>query len=107
MCLHAAPVGKYDYWRAKSSDRKSEINHVIVDTCKCALCVCSNTLVHGEHIGTMQPGKALATALIIGSGLWLFGSPVLSALGISATAFLFLGGWKFIKQLKTFPRDIR
>ena len=54
----------------------------------------------------MQPGKALATGLIIGSGLWLFGSPILSVLGISATAFLFLGGWKFIKQLKTFPRDI-
>lgn len=63
--------------------------------------------MHRGQIETMQPGKALATGLIVGSGLWLFGSPILSVLGISATAFLFLGGWKFIKQLKTFPRDVR
>ena len=55
----------------------------------------------------MQPGKALATGAIIGSGLWLLGTPVLNVLGISAGAFLFLGGWKFVKQLQTFPRDFR
>ena len=52
----------------------------------------------------MQPGKALATGAIIGSGL---GTPILSILGISASAFLLLGGWKFMKQLQTFPRDLR
>ena len=55
----------------------------------------------------MQPKKALATGFIIGSGLWLFGTPVLSVVAISASAFLFLGGWKFMKQLKTLPRDVR
>ena len=55
----------------------------------------------------MQPGKALATGAIIGSGLWLFGTPILSVLGISAGAFLLLGGWRFMKQLQTFPRDFR
>ena len=55
----------------------------------------------------LGPGKALATGAIIGSGLWLFGTPILSALGISVSAFLLLGGWKFIKKLQTFPRDFR
>ena len=55
----------------------------------------------------MQPGKALATGAIIGSGLWLFGTPILSVLGISASAFLLLGEWRFMKQLQTFPRDLR
>ena len=55
----------------------------------------------------MQPGKALATGTIIGSGLWLFGTPILSVLGISASVFLLLGGWRFMKQLRTLPRDLR
>lgn len=55
----------------------------------------------------MQPGKALTTGAIIGSGLWLFGTPVLSVLGISVSAFLLLGGWKFMRKLQTFPRDFR
>ena len=55
----------------------------------------------------MQPGKALAIGAIIGSALWLFGTQILSALGISVSAFLLLGGWRFMKQLQTFPRDFR
>ena len=54
-----------------------------------------------------EPAKALATGAIIGSGFWLFGAPFLSGLGISIGAFLLLGGWKFMKQLQTFPRDFR
>ena len=55
----------------------------------------------------LEPGKALATGAIIGSGLWLFDTPILSVFGISIGAFLLLGGWKFMKRLQTFPRDLR
>lgn len=56
----------------------------------------------------MHPGKALVTGAIVGSGLWLFGTPALSALGIFVGAFLLSGGWKFMKLLfQTFPRDFR
>ena len=55
----------------------------------------------------LEPGKALVTGVMIGFGLWLFGTPVLSVFGISIGAFLLLGGWKFMKQLQTFPRDFR
>ena len=71
---------------------------------------CSRDRFRGEvqKAGTtMQPGRALTTGIIIGSGLWLFGTPIFSVLGISVTAFLLLGGWKFMKQLQTFPRDFR
>ena len=56
---------------------------------------------------TLEPRKALATGAIIGLGSWLFSTPVVSALGISIGAFLLLGGWKFMKQFQTFPRDFR
>ena len=55
----------------------------------------------------LEPGKAFATGVIIGSGLWLFGATVLSVFGISSGVFLLLGGWKYMKQLQTFPRDFR
>ena len=56
----------------------------------------------------MHPGKALVTGVMFGSMLWLFGTPALSALGISVGTFLLSGGWKFMKLLfQTFPRDFR
>ena len=52
--------------------------------------------------------KALFAASVIGSGLWLFGgTPFISIIGISVGAFLLFGGWRFVKQLQTFPRDFR
>ena len=56
---------------------------------------------------TLEPRKALAIAAMIGSGLWLSGTAVLSVLGIFIGAFLSLGGWKLMKRLQTFPRDFR
>ena len=56
----------------------------------------------------MRPGKALVAAAMVGAGLWLFGTPARSALGISVGTFLLSGGWKFMKLLfQTIPRDFR
>jgi len=55
----------------------------------------------------MKPGQALLTGALIGSGLWLLGSPIFGSIGIAVGAFLMFGGWKFVKQLQTFPRDCR
>lgn len=56
----------------------------------------------------MQPGKSLASGAMIGVGLWLFGdAPILSVLMISVGLFLPFSSWRFIKQLRTFPRDFR
>ena len=61
-----------------------------------------------ERLVRMHPGKALVAGAMVGSGLWLFGTPALSALGISVGTFLLSGGWKFMKLLfQTFPRDVR
>ena len=56
----------------------------------------------------MELGKSLASGAIIGVGLWFFGDvPILSVLVISVGVFLLLSRWRFIKQLRTFPRDFR
>ena len=56
----------------------------------------------------MQLGKSLASGAIIGVGLWFFGdAPILSVLVISVGVFLLLSRRRFIKQLRTFPRDFR
>jgi len=52
-------------------------------------------------------GNAFVIGGLVGSGLWLCGTNVPSAIGLSLVTFFVLGGWKLIRTLQVIPRDIR